>query len=103
MKRIAVLALALIMMLGALVACKSDIHAKSEGVMTHDEYIAAEMNSEVTIEAFVQGTQSWWEDKITVYLQDKDGGYFAYEMACSEEDSKKLTPGTKLQDRKSVV
>ena len=97
MKRIAVLALALVMMLGALVACSNDIHAKSEGVMTHAEYMAAEMQSEVVVEAFVQGHQSWWDNKITVYLQDKDGGYFAYEMACSEEDSKKLTPGTKLQ------
>ncbi len=101
MKRIAVLALALVMMLGALVACGNDIHAKSEGVMTHDEYIAAELKSEVTIEAFVQGAQGWWENEgkgvITVYLQDKDGGYFAYDMACSEADSKKLTPGTKIQ------
>ena len=97
MKRIAVLALALVMMLGALVACGNDIHAKSEGVMTHAEYMAAAKDAEVTIEAFVQGHQSWWEDKITVYLQDKDGGYFAYELACSEEDSKKLTPGTKVQ------
>ena len=101
MKRIAVLALALLMMLGAMVACGNDIHAKSEGVMTHDEYIAAELKSEVTIEAFVQGAQGWWENEgkgvITVYLQDKDGGYFAYEMACSEADSKKLTPGTKIQ------
>ena len=97
MKRIAVLALALVMMLGAMVACGNDIHAKSEGVMTHAEYIAAEMNSEVTIEAFVQGSQSWWDNKITVYLQDKDGGYFAYELACSEADSAKLVPGTKVQ------
>ena len=101
MKRIAVLALALVMMLGALVACGNDIHAKSEGVMTHAEYIAAAKDAEVTIEAFVQGAQGWWEKDgqgvITVYLQDKDGGYFSYEMACSEEDSKKLVPGTKIQ------
>ena len=101
MKRIAVLALALVMMLGALVACGNDIHAKSEGVMTHAEYIAAAKGDEVVIEAFVQATQGWWEDngqgKITAYLQDKDGGYFAYEMACTEADSKKLTPGTKIK------
>ena len=48
MKRIAVLALALVMMLGALVACGNDIHAKSEGVMTHAEYIAAAKDAEVT-------------------------------------------------------
>ena len=70
---------------------------KPEGVMTHAEYIAAELESEVVIEAYVQATQSWWDNKITVYLQDRDGAYFAYEMACTEEDAKKLTPGTKIR------
>ena len=66
-------------------------------VMSHAEYIAAEMQAEVTIEAYVQATQSWWDNKITVYAQDEDGAYYLYEMACSEEDSKKLTPGTKIK------
>ncbi len=70
---------------------------KSEGVMTYAEYIAAELNTKVTIEAYVQAHQSWWDNKITVYAQDHDGAYFLYEMACSEEDSKKLVPGTKIK------
>lgn len=75
----------------------ADADVKSEGVMTHAEYMAAEMDTEVVIEAYVQATQSWWDNKITVYAQDKDGAYFLYEMACSEEDSAKLTPGTKIK------
>lgn len=63
-------------------------------VMNYDQYIAAELDTEVTIQAYVQAKQSWWEDKATVYLQDQDGGYFAYNMACSEEDYEKLTEGT---------
>ena len=70
---------------------------KSEGVMTYDEYVAAELNTQVTIEAYVQAHQSWWDNKITVYAQDRDGAYFLYEMACSEENSKKLVPGTKIK------
>lgn len=70
---------------------------KSEGVMTYDEYVAAALDSEVVIEAYVQAKQSWWEDKATVYAQDKDGGYFLYNMACSEDDYAKLTPGTKMK------
>ncbi len=66
-------------------------------VMSYDEYIAAELDSPVVVEAYVQATQSWWDNKITVYLQDEDGGYLAYEMACSEEDAAKLVPGTKIQ------
>ncbi len=89
MKKIVVLLLALVMVFG-LVSCSRDY-------LNHEEYLAAEMESEVTIEAYVQGKQSWWDNKCTVYLQDKDGGYFAYEMACSEEDYAKLTPGTKIR------
>lgn len=63
-------------------------------VLSYDEYMAAELDTEVTIEAYVQAKQSWWENKATVYLQDQDGGYFAYDMACSEEDYDKLTQGT---------
>ena len=74
-----------------------DINAKSEGVMTWAEYDAAELDTEVIVEAYVQGHQSWWDNKVTVYLQDGVGGYFAYEMVCSEEDAAKLVPGTKIR------
>lgn len=70
---------------------------KSEGVMTHAEYVAADLETEVVIEAYVQAKQSWWDDKATVYAQDKDGAYFLYNMACSEEDYAKLTTGTKIK------
>lgn len=82
-------------------AAKKDIHAKGEGVMTYEEYAAAALDSEVTIEAFVQATQGWWEKDgqgvITVYTQDKDGAYFLYEMPCSKEDAAKLVPGAKIK------
>ena len=66
-------------------------------VMTHAEYMAAPMESEVTVETFVQGHQSWWDNKITVYCQSEDGAYLLYELACSEEDAEKLVPGTKIR------
>ena len=67
------------------------------GALTYEEYAAAKLESNVTVEMYVQATQSWWEDKITLYGADEDGAYFVYELACSEEDSKKLTPGTKIK------
>lgn len=70
---------------------------KSEGVMTYEEYMAADLDSEVVVETYVQAKQSWWEDKATVYTQDQDGAYFLYNMACSEEDYEKLTVGTKIK------
>ena len=66
-------------------------------VMTHAEFMAAAIDDQVTIEAYVQATQSWWDNKITVYAQAQDGAYFLYEMACSEEDAAKLVPGTKIR------
>ena len=75
----------------------ADVDAKSEDVMTYAEYMAAAMDTEVVIETYVQAKQSWWEDKATVYTQDKDGAYFLYNMACSAEDFEKLVPGTKIK------
>lgn len=66
-------------------------------VMTHEEYMAAPIDSEVTIETYVQGHQSWWDGKVTVYCQSPDGAYFLYELACSEEDAAKLEKGTKIR------
>ena len=78
-------------------ADKPDADVKGEGVMTHAEYVAVELDSQVVIETYVQAKQSWWEDKATVYTQDKDGAYFLYNMACSEEDYAKLEKGTKIK------
>jgi len=101
MKKILSLLLVFVMVF-AMAACGSeepavDPNAKSEGVMTYAEYAAAELDSEVTVEAFVQAKQSWWEDKATVYAQDGEGGYFMYDMACSEADYELLTQGTKIK------
>lgn len=70
---------------------------KSEGVMTYEEYAAADVDTEVVVETYVQAKQSWWEDKATFYTQDRDGAYFIYDMPCSEEDYGKLVPGTKIK------
>ena len=66
-------------------------------VMSHEEFENAELESEVTVETYVQATQSWWDGKITVYAQSEDGAYFIYNMTCSEEDAAKLVPGTKIK------
>ena len=65
--------------------------------MSYEEYMAAELDSNVVIETYVQAKQSWWEDKATLYTQDQDGAYFVYNVACSEEDYEKLVPGTKIR------
>ena len=75
----------------------TEAEPEAPAAMTHEEYMAAELDAEVVIETYVQDHQSWWEDKITVYCQSPDGAYFLYELACSEEDAAKLVPGTKIR------
>ena len=95
MKKIVAMLLAL-MMLGCVAVAEAP-EAKSEGVMTYADYVAAELDAEVVIECYVQATQSWWDNKITVYAADQEGAYFLYELACSQEDAAKLVPGTKIK------
>jgi hypothetical protein len=71
--------------------------ASSEGVMSYADYAAAELDSEVTVETYVQAKQSWWDNKATFYTQNEDGAFFIYEMACSEEEYNQLVPGTKIK------
>lgn len=75
--------------------------AKSEGVMTYSEYAAAALDTEVTIETYVQDKQGWWENEgvgnATFYTQDAEGGYFLYNMPCTKEDYDAMVPGTKIK------
>ena len=71
-------------------------------VMTYAEFLAAEADSKVTVEAYVQAKQSWWKDdkgvgKATLYTQDQDGAYFIYELPMEEDQYNKLTTGTKIR------
>ena len=73
----------------------------SGDVMSHDDFVAADLDSEVTVETYVQAKQGWWENEgvgnATFYTQAEDGAYFLYNMPCSEEDYEKLTQGTKIK------
>ena len=71
-------------------------------VMTYAEFVAAELNSEVTVETYVQAKQGWWEKDgvgiATFYTQNEEGAYFLYEMPCSKDDyDNKLVKGAKIR------
>lgn len=96
----AMLVLALALSLCAFAMAEEEVPLgddKSEGVMTYAEYAAAELETEVTIEAYVQAHQSWWDNQVTVYAADQDGAYFIYNMACSEADAENLIQGQKIK------
>ena len=92
MKKILAIALAMLML--CLTACAVAEDAK---VMTYEEYVAAELDSEVTVETYVQAKQSWWDNKGTIYCQSEDGAYFLYNMPMSQEEYDLLVPGTKIR------
>lgn len=100
MKKITAILLVLVMML-AVVACTpvetpDDTKGNASTAMSHAEYLAAAKDAAVEVECYVQATQSWWDNKIVIYAQDKTGGYFAYNVTCTEAEAAKLVPGTKI-------
>ena len=98
MKRFIALMMAALLVLACFGCTKTeDINKKSEGVMTYAEYDAADLDSAVVIEAYVQAKQGWWDNKATIYMQDADGAYFIYELPCTEEEYGKMTVGTKMK------
>ncbi|MEE0969286.1 MAG: hypothetical protein U0M06_07965 [Clostridia bacterium] len=122
MKKFLVVLLALVLAL-ALVACGEDKEGKetdtdavtteatetgddsgadttdeaASNVMTYAEFAAAELESAVVVETYVQAKQSWWDNKAIFYTQNEDGAYLLYNMACSEEEYGQLVPGTKIR------
>lgn len=71
-------------------------------VMTHAEFDAADVDSAVTVETYIQARQGWWEKDgvgvATFYTQADDGAYFLYNMPCTKEDyDAVLVEGTKIR------
>lgn len=97
MKKIVAMILGITMVVSLTGCGSTDIHKKSEGVMTFAEYQAAELDSEVVVETFVQAKQKMREEGGVLYTQDKDGGYFIYGLPCTQEEYDKITPGTKVK------
>ena len=104
MKKTLALVLALMMAVALFAGCNNNTQPTTptepstpvSTVMTHAEYLSAAEDAAVEVECYVQATQSWWDNKIVVYAQDKVGGYFAYNLTCTEEQAALLVPGTKI-------
>ena len=73
----------------------------AEGVMSYADFMAADIDDEVTVEAYVQAHQGWWDNNgtgnVTIYAQDEEGGYFLYNAVATQEEAEKLVPGTKIR------
>ena len=95
MKKISFVILALV--LAMVFACP----VLAEGVMTYADFTAAALDSEITVETYIQAKQGWWENNgvgnATFYTQNEEGAYFLYNMPCSYEEFELLTVGTKIR------
>ena len=69
----------------------------ASNAMSYADYAAAANDTEVVVEAYVAAIESWWDGKIQVYALCEEGGYYIYNLACSEEDAAKFVPGTKVR------
>ena len=102
MKKIIVM-LMVVVMAFALAACGTEpANTPDVKVMTYNDYVAAELNSEVVVETYIQAKQGWWEKDgvgvATFYTQNEDGAFFIYEMPCSKDDyDNKLVKGAKIR------
>lgn len=105
MKKITVLLLVLISVT-VFTSCNGTKPAESSGgvadggkpaVMSYNEYVAADLDTRVTVETYIQGRQSWLEGKATLYTQSEDGAYFIYQMPCTKKEFDALTVGKKIR------
>lgn len=75
----------------------SDESSEAVDVMSYADFVAAELETLVCVETYVQAKQSWYENKGTFYTQNEEGAYFLYDMPCTEEEYNALTVGTKIR------
>ena len=72
-----------------------------EEPMSHADYMAAEVDTEVVIAGYIQGIQKMSEGEdqtfTNVYLQDENGGYFVYQLECTPKEYELLEVGKKLK------
>ncbi len=85
------LMLAMLCMVGC-VAAEDEIAP----VTTYADFVAAELQTPVSVNTYIQAKQDWWDNKATFYTQNEDGAYFIYEMPCTEEEYNLLVPGTRI-------
>lgn len=65
--------------------------------MNHGEFMSAPLDTEVTVETYVQASERWWDGKVTLYCQNPEGAYYLYNLACPEDEAAKFVPGIRVR------
>jgi predicted small lipoprotein YifL len=66
-------------------------------VMSYADFMAAEVDDPVVIEAYVQAKQALSNGAVSIYAQNEDGGVFIYAADCDEDTYDKLEEGVKIR------
>lgn len=93
MKKILAMILVLVLALATVAV------AEEAAVMSFEEFDAAEFETEVTVEAYVQAKQKLNTEygNTSIYAVAEDGAYFIYRVACDEETYAALEEGTLIR------
>ena len=72
---------------------------EAPALMSYADFAAAELDTAVTVESFLQAKQEYNAEygNTSLYLQDEEGAYFVYRLACTQEEYDALTVGQKLK------
>lgn len=73
-----------------------------EDPISYEDYLAAEIETEVVVQGSIQGKQSFFtrddQGLATIYLQDENGGaYFIYELPCTEKEYELMEIGKTIK------
>ncbi|MCD7761597.1 MAG: hypothetical protein LUI14_00085 [Lachnospiraceae bacterium] len=69
----------------------------SADVMTYEEFVAADLGTEVVVETYVQAVQERIDGTTTIYAQDEDGAYLIYQAECTYEVYETLKAGVQIK------
>lgn len=65
--------------------------------LSHADFIKAEVGTEVSVQGYIQDRCTWYNGAASFYFQDSNGGYYVYNLACTEDEYKNtLTVGADL-------
>ena len=72
-------------------------HADDPAVMSYPAFLAAEEDSPVTVEAYVQAKEALRDGSCGLYLQNEEGGFYLSRVHCSQEEYDSLEIGRKIR------
>ena len=77
----------------------TSVEVVGSAAMSGRDFLAADIDTQVVVDTFVQAKQGWDSEKsaASLYTQNDEVGFFIYNCACSKEEYDMLTEGTMIR------